>query len=53
MHLKLDELIRSVGTARNTLVNLDSCTDDELTRLEEEFKKLRERAKNPSRSKEA
>src|SRR4051794_6979633 len=30
MHLKLDELIRSLSAARNTLVNLESCTDEEL-----------------------
>jgi low affinity Fe/Cu permease len=44
VHLKLDELIRAVGAARNRLVNLEHCTDDELTQLEEEFRKLRERA---------
>src|SRR5215813_15452470 len=30
VHLKLDELIRSVGSARNRLVNLEECTDEEL-----------------------
>jgi low affinity Fe/Cu permease len=44
LHLKLDELIRAVGSARNTLVNLENCTDEELASLEEEFKKLRQRA---------
>ena len=44
INLKLDELIRSVSSARNRLVNLENCTDEELVRLEEEFRKLRERA---------
>lgn len=49
MHLKLDELIRAVSSARNTLVNLENCTDEELTKLEYEFKRLRERASKGSR----
>lgn len=44
IHLKLDELIRAVDSARNRLVNLEHCTDDELAALEAEFEKLRERA---------
>jgi low affinity Fe/Cu permease len=52
MHLKLDELIRSGRSARNALVNLENCTDEELAEFEEEFKKLRERAgqAKPSKS---
>src|SRR5438874_3111898 len=45
LHLKLDELIRAVGSARNRLVNLESCTDEELAVLEKEFQRLRERAR--------
>lgn len=41
MHLKLDELIRSIKTARNDMINLDELTDEQLDRLEAEFKKLR------------
>ncbi len=44
LHLKLDELIRAVHAARNTLLDLENCTDEELIKLEQEFKKLRERA---------
>ena len=33
LQLKLDELIRAVGSARNELVNMESMTDDELDRL--------------------
>jgi low affinity Fe/Cu permease len=40
MHLKLDELIRAVGSARTRLVHLQDLTDDELSTLEQEFQKL-------------
>jgi len=43
MHLKLDELIRAVGAARTRLVHLEDLTDDELSRLEQEFQKLHEK----------
>lgn len=41
IHLKLDELIKCVPSARNHLVNLESLTDVELTALQEEFMRLR------------
>ena len=44
MHLKLDELIRAVTSARNKLVDLEDCTDEELENLEKEFRRLRERS---------
>ena len=44
IHLKLDELIRSKRGARNTLVDLESCTDEELEEIEREFKRVRSRA---------
>ena len=40
-HLKLDELIRAVQEARNGLVDLEDMSDEELDRLQEEFRKLR------------
>jgi low affinity Fe/Cu permease len=44
VHLKLDELIRALGPARNRLVDLEKLSDDELKALEAEFEKLREKA---------
>jgi low affinity Fe/Cu permease len=44
LHLKLDELIRAKRGARNTLLDLQNCTDEELAEIEQEFKRLRERA---------
>src|SRR5436853_4983767 len=44
VHLKLDELIRALGPARNKLVDLEKLSDDELKTLESEFEKLRKKA---------
>ena len=52
MHLKLDELIRAIKGARNQLVDLEDLSDDELKKLEEQFRRMRKRAENggtPSR----
>jgi low affinity Fe/Cu permease len=51
-HLKLDELIRALKNARNELVYLEDLSDEELKKLEEQFKSVRKRAENdgsPSR----
>jgi len=44
IHLKLDELIRSKKGARNSLVDLENCTDEELDQIDREFKRVRARA---------
>jgi len=44
MHLKLDEVIRALKKARNELVDLEDLSDEELTRLEAQFKELRQKA---------
>src|ERR1700716_754956 len=49
VHLKLDELIRALDSARDHLVDLEKLSDDELHKLEQEFKRLSERS---SRTKE-
>ena len=41
MHLKLDELIRAVKEARNSLIDLEEMSEEELGNLEGEFRKLR------------
>jgi low affinity Fe/Cu permease len=43
IQLKLDELIRGIEGPRTHLVNLESLTDEELRRLQREFRRLRER----------
>ena len=44
MHLKLDELIRAVKGARNQLVDLEELSDNDLKKLEEQFRRLRKQA---------
>ena len=46
MHLKLDELIRAVEGARNHLVDLEELSDNDLKRLEEQFRRLRKQSEN-------
>ena len=41
VHLKLDEMIRALKGARNQLVDLEDLSDEELKKLEEQFKQLR------------
>jgi low affinity Fe/Cu permease len=41
IHLKLDELIRSVKGARNTLIDLEELSEEELDDLQRQFVKLR------------
>jgi low affinity Fe/Cu permease len=45
-HLKLDEIIRAVKGARNELVSLQELSDTELTKLEQQFTRVRERAED-------
>ncbi|MGH7807465.1 MAG: low affinity iron permease family protein [Thermodesulfobacteriota bacterium] len=43
IHLKLDELIHAIKKARNTLIDLEDLSDDELRTLQKEFQELRQR----------
>jgi low affinity Fe/Cu permease len=36
-HLKLDEIIRSLGAARNQLMDVEDQTDEEINKLQSEF----------------
>jgi low affinity Fe/Cu permease len=44
VHLKLDELIRAVGPARNKLVDLEDLSEEELDALAAQFQALQKRA---------
>lgn len=44
VHLKLDELIRAVSAARTELVSMENLSDEQLDKLETDFKKLHDRA---------
>ncbi len=41
VHLKLDELIHVISKARNRLIDAEDLTDEELDKLDKEFKRLR------------
>jgi len=43
-HLKLDELIRAHHGARNMMVDLENCTEEELEQLHKEFERVRKKA---------
>ena len=44
VHLKLDELIRAVGGARNHMVDLERLSDQELRKLQKEFERIGQKA---------
>ena len=46
MHLKLDEMIRALKGARNQLVDLEDLSDEDLKKLEEQFRRLRKKAEH-------
>jgi low affinity Fe/Cu permease len=43
IHLKLDELIKATEGARNDMMDLDKLSDEQLKRLEAEYKRICER----------
>jgi low affinity Fe/Cu permease len=43
MQLKLNELIRAVSTARNMMVDLENCSEEEIKEIREEFQNIRAR----------
>ena len=42
LHLKLDELLRSIDAARDKLIDLENCTDEEIDKIERQFHALRQ-----------
>lgn len=44
VHLKLDELLRSVHGARNIMIEVENLSDEELETMHREFEKLHESA---------
>jgi low affinity Fe/Cu permease len=43
VHLKLDELIHGVQGSRNSLINLENLSDQELEVLQQQFERLRKK----------
>ena len=50
MHLKLDEVIRALKKARNEMVDLEELSDEELDKLEDQFRRLRTKAETHGRN---
>jgi low affinity Fe/Cu permease len=46
IHLKLDELIHKLKGPRNSLIDLEHCTDEELDRLQAQFETMRHRVRD-------
>ena len=44
IHLKLDEIIRSISGARNRLMDLERLSDEDLQKFQDEFERLRKRS---------
>lgn len=44
MQLKLDEVIRAIKNARNSMIALEDMSDEELDQLDEEFQRIRGKA---------
>lgn len=43
LHLKIDEVLRSLDHARNRLINLEHCSDEEIDQIARQFLALRKR----------
>jgi low affinity Fe/Cu permease len=53
LHLKLDELLRSIENARDRLIDLETCSDEELDQIERQFQALRRREQRNEGNREA
>jgi low affinity Fe/Cu permease len=49
MHLKLDEVIRSIKGAHNSLLDLEELNEDELDLIRDRYERLAEKARNELR----
>ena len=47
LQLKLDELLRAIKEARTSMVDLEDLEDEELAKLEAEFRRLRKQGDTP------
>jgi low affinity Fe/Cu permease len=50
IQLKLDELIRSTKDARNRLIDLEHCSDEEMERLQKEFSREQTRRRSDAKA---
>jgi low affinity Fe/Cu permease len=52
LHLKLDELIRSLHSAHNDMINIEKLSDEELTHLAKKYEAIREEFESRKKEKE-
>ncbi|HJR77517.1 MAG TPA: low affinity iron permease family protein [Nitrospiraceae bacterium] len=52
IHLKLDELIHKVKGARNSLIDLEHCTEEELDKLQSQFETVRNGLRDKDRARD-
>lgn len=48
IHLKLDEIIKSIDKAHNEMIDIEHLSDQELQKLADKYQKLREECENRS-----
>jgi|SRR5581483_3280987 len=51
IHLKLDEIIKSIDAAQNEMIDIEHLSDDELQNLADKYQRVREECENRSRRK--
>jgi low affinity Fe/Cu permease len=51
IHLKLDEIIKSIDQAQNEMIDIEHLSDDELQKLADKYQKVREECDNRTRRK--
>ena len=52
MQLKLNEIIRAMSSARNTMLDLENCSEEEINAIREEFAKIRQKLAQQQRKQE-
>ena len=52
IHLKLDEIIKSIDAAQNEMIDIEHLSDDELQKLADKYQKVREECDSRSRRRE-
>jgi low affinity Fe/Cu permease len=48
IHLKLDEIIKSIDQAQNEMIDIEHLSDEELQKLADKYQKVREECDNRS-----
>lgn len=52
IHLKLDEIIKSIDQAQNEMIDIEHLSDDELQKLADKYQKVREECDSRTRRKQ-